>query len=86
MGKVNDNCPLPRCFFVNADSKGKRAVVSGLGCTLARGIGSANSKRVAGDIIGRGVLWWEAMGAARDGKRCGEENMGEDSMDLYYCQ
>jgi hypothetical protein len=36
--------------------------------------------------MGRGVLWWSAMGAATDGKRFGEENMGKDSMDLHYCQ
>jgi hypothetical protein len=51
-----------------------------------KGIVSVDSNRVTGDIIGRGVLWWRAMGEATDGKRLREENIGKDSVDLHYCQ
>jgi hypothetical protein len=74
--------PLPG-FFVSVDSKGRRLAVSGLGSTLAEGLGSVDSKGVEGDIIGRGNLGWEASGRVADRKVWCDEDTGKVNMDLY---
>jgi hypothetical protein len=50
------------------------------------GLGSVDSNGVAGDIIGRGNLGWEASGRGADSEVCWYGDTGKNSMDFYYCQ
>jgi hypothetical protein len=47
-----------------------------------RGVGSVDSKGVAGDIIGRAIFWQEAVELGADGEANGEENMRKGSTGL----
>jgi hypothetical protein len=54
---------------------------------------SVDSREVAGDIIGRGIFWQEAVEDGAGGKvsahsrrRASEESMGKGSTDVDYCQ
>lgn len=68
--------PSPGGFSVSVDSKGKSFIVSGLERTVTGGLGSVDSKGVADDIMGRGIVSDTSEGATRGRRMTGQNGRG----------